>query len=463
MPLSAEFLDAARGIVGESHVLVGRDVADRQAGALKPTSLGAGALVRPASTQEVSAVMALCHDTGVSVVPQGGNSGLVGGTQAGLDEVALSLERMNSIEIVDVRNRAVSVEAGAILESVHKAASTAGLFFPVDLGARGSAMVGGLIATNAGGNGVLRYGMMRQNVLGVEVVLADGSVVSDMNVMVKNNTGYDLKQFFVGSEGTLGVVTRAILKLRPAPRSRNTAFVGCPSFSAMTSLLAFAESQLGGGLSAFEAMWREFYQLIAIESQQHQRPLQGDHPFYVLLEAHGGDQQRDGDRFVEILAEAEAEGWVSDAVVAHSQAARDRLWAIRDDVPSLIRVLGGRFAYDVSLPIDEMEAYLERVFNRTQGSFSEARLVVFGHLGDGNLHVTLKVEDESESAKKTVDLIVYEELRRGSISAEHGVGTTKLPYLHFSRSPEELALMRTVKHALDPKHILSPGRVLPPK
>ncbi len=443
-------------------MLLGADVSSRQVGALKPTSLGAGALVRPGSTEEVSRVMALCHDAGIGVVPQGGNSGLVGGTQAGSGEVALSVERLSSVETVDVRNRSLTAGSGAILETVQVAASDAGLLFPVDLGARGSAMVGGLIATNAGGNGVLRYGMMRENVLGVEAVLADGSVVSDMNVMVKNNTGYDLKQLFIGSEGTLGVLTKAILRLQPAPRSRNTAFVACSSFSAMADLFAFVESRMGGGLSAFEAMWRDFYQLIAVESGQHRQPLQGDHAFYVLLEAHGGDAQHDNERFLEMLAEAEALGLIDDAAVAYTQADRDRLWAIRDDVPSLVRLLGGRFAYDVSLPLDDMEAYLERVFSRTQACFPEARLVVFGHLGDGNLHVTLKVDDDTDQAKQAVDLIVYEELGSGSISAEHGVGTTKLPYLHFSRSPEELALMRTLKDALDPKNILSPGRVLPP-
>ncbi len=458
---SQAFLDGLAAIVGSSHVLTGSDVSSRQAGGLKPTPLAAGALVRPADTVETSAVMKLCYSQGVAVVPSGGNTGLVGGTQAGPGEIALSVERMRTIEPVDISNRAMTVGSGVVLEQAQEAAAADGLLFPVDLGARGSAMVGGLIATNAGGNGVLRYGMMRDNVLGIEAVLADGTVISDMNLMVKNNTGFDLRQIFVGSEGTLGIITRAVLRLRPSPRSRNTAFVACPSFGAMTKLLSFVEAELGGGLSAFEAMWDEFYQLIAVESGQHVAPFDSPHPFYVLVEAHGGHQRRDGERFLEMLGEAEQLGLIADAVVAYSQADRDRLWAIRDDIPSLLRLLGTRFAYDVSLSLDEMEGYLDRVFERTKSLFPDARLVVFGHLGDGNLHVTLKISAESDAAKLAVDLIVYEELRGGSISAEHGIGIDKLPFLHFSRSPQELALMRTIKAALDPKNILSPGRVIP--
>lgn len=459
--LSEEFLEALVAIVGQKHVLTGSDVSSRQAGGLKTTPLTAGAIVRPADTEETSAVMKLCSSHGVAVIPSGGNTGLVGGTQAADEEITLSVERMRAIESVDISNRVMTVGSGVVLEQAQQAAAAEGLLFPVDLGARGTAMIGGLIATNAGGNGVLRYGMMRDNVLGIEAVLADGTVISDMNLMVKNNTGLDLKQVFVGSEGTLGIVTRAVLRLRPKPRSRNTAFMACPSFGAMTKLLSFVEAELGGGLSAYEAMWDEFYQLIAIESEQHAPPFEAPHPFYVLVEAQGGHQRRDQERFLEMLGQAEQAGLISDAVVAYSQADRDRLWAIRDDIPSLLRLLGTRFAYDVSLSLDEMEGYLDRVFERTKSLFPDARLVVFGHLGDGNLHVTLKISDESDAAKLAVDLIVYEELRGGSISAEHGIGIDKLPFLHFSRSPEELALMRTIKQALDPKGILSPGRVIP--
>lgn len=459
--LSEDMLETLVSIVGSNHVLTGANVSNRQAGGLKPTPLAAGAIVRPANTGETSAVMELCHYHRVAVVPSGGNTGLVGGTQASSGEVVLSVERMRDIEAVDISNRVMTVGSGVVLGQAQQQAAVEGLLFPVDLGARDTAMIGGLIATNAGGNGVLRYGMMRDNVLGVEAVLADGTVISDMNLMVKNNTGFDLKQVFVGSEGTLGIITRAVLRLRPTPRSRNTAFVACMSFDAVTKLLGFVEAELGGGLSAYEAMWDEFYQLIAVESGQHVPPFDSPHPFYVLVEAQGGHQRRDEERFLEMLEEAEQLGLISDAVVAYSQADRDRLWAIRDDIPSLLRMLGTRFAYDVSLSLDEIEEYLDRVFERTKSLFPDARLVVFGHLGDGNLHVTMKISDESDAAKLAVDLIVYEELRGGSISAEHGIGTDKLPFLHLSRSSEELALMRAIKGALDPKNILSPGRVIP--
>ncbi|MGD8580636.1 MAG: FAD-binding oxidoreductase, partial [Lysobacterales bacterium] len=397
------------------------------------------------------------------VVTHGGLTGLVGGGRANEDELVMSMERMTGISEVDAVNRTVTAEAGATLQRVQEAAETAGFLFPLDLGARGSATIGGNIATNAGGNGVIRYGMAREQVLGLEAVLADGTVISSMKEVIKNNTGYDLKQLFIGSEGTLGVVTRAVLRLRPAPRSRNTALVAIDSFDKVSAFLGMIDAALGGTLSAFEVMWNDFYQLIVVEGTGHGLPLDGFHPFYVLFEATGGDEGDDNRRFQAALEDALARGLIQDAVIAQSWQQRQDLWAIRDDIHAMAEKLNPPITFDVSLGIPLMEEYVEEVREALASRFPGSRMLVFGHLGDGNIHLVLTVGSLEPVAVHGVEEIVYGALgsREGVISAEHGIGLDKRPYLHHSRSADEIALMRTIKQALDPGNILNPGKVLP--
>jgi len=286
-------IESIRDIVGPHGVLTGKEVADRSDSWPPVGGCQAMAIVRPGNTAEVSAVLRLCHQQGRAVVTHGGMTGLVGGTKAAPEEIALSLERMNAIDPVDAVNRTITVQAGVALQTVHEAAEKAGLLFPLDLGARGSATIGGVISTNAGGNGVIRYGMMREQLLGVEAVLADGTVISSMKDVIKNNTGYDLKQLFVGSEGTLGVVTRAILRLRPLPRSQNTALVAIENFDQLGRFLQAMDSALGGTLSAFEVMWNDFYVMIIGDGEKHGHPLDTSHAFYVLLESTGGNEENE--------------------------------------------------------------------------------------------------------------------------------------------------------------------------
>lgn len=457
-------IEAIEKIVGPTGVLTGEEVSARSDTWPPMGGCKARAIIRPASTQEVAAVLRLCHEQGQPVVTHGGMTGLVRGAVAEPNEIAVSLERMKSIEPVDTVNRTVTVQAGVPLQSVQEAARSEGLLFPLDLGARGSATVGGNISTNAGGNGVIRYGMMREQLLGVEAVLADGTIISSMSNVIKNNTGYDLKQLFIGSEGTLGIVTRAVLRLRPAPRSQNTSLVAIDDFQKLAVFLRTMDASLGGTLSAFEVMWNDFYTLIIGDGVKHGAPLDVSHPFYVLLEATGGDENGDPGRFENALQSAFEDDLVCDAVIAQSQQQRDELWAIRDDVEGLSESLFPPLTFDISLSIPDMDGYVREVRERLSEKWENSRMVTFGHLGDGNIHLGIGVGSLDAETVHSVEKIVYGclESRHGIISAEHGIGMDKRAYLAFSRSEEEIELMRTIKKSMDPKNILNPGRILPP-
>jgi len=447
-------------IVGPDGVLTGDDVRARSVSWADHSPCQAMAIVRPANTEQVSRVLAACNAARQPVVPMGGLTGLVRGCVAGPGEVALSLERMHRIESVDRIGRTITLEAGVPLQVVQDEAEKHGLLYPVDFGARGSAHIGGSVATNAGGNGVIRYGMTRDSVLGLEAVLADGTVISSMNRMIKNNAAYDLKHLFIGSEGTLGIVTRLVLRLREVPRSTQTALVGCAKFSDVTALLKHMDASLGGSLSAFEVMWNEFFRLVTTPPSKGTAPLSQDYPYYVLIESSGGDETRDQAQFEESLGAAIESGLVADAVIATSKAQRDSIWALRDDVEQFFR-MGMPVTFDISLPVGEMEAYVADALARLEKEWPAYRRFVFGHLGDGNLHFIV-AGPPSREAKHGIERCVYEPLaaRSGSVSAEHGIGLEKQPWLPLSRSPAELALMQQIKRALDPNGILNPGRVL---
>lgn len=453
----ATLAEVLEGRLGPGAVVTGDDAAGRLVGWARPVPLGTPLLVRPATTEEVSITVAACRELGVGVVPLGGGTGLVGGAVGGPDVAALSLERMDRIIEVDADDRVLIAEAGVTLEAAQASAAAAGLDLGLDLGARAAAQLGGLVATNAGGSGVIRHGMTRHRVLGLEVVLADGTVLGGLRRIVKDNTGYDLAGLFCGSEGTLGVVTTVALRCSPAPAGRVTALVAVPGFDETVTLLRSLQSRTAGAVAAFEVMWRSFYELVAVESGHHRAPLTPDHPLYVLTEVEVGEPAGATDWFAGLIAALAAEGVVSDAVVAHTAGDRAALWAIRDDIPALVDALGGRLAYDVSLPIAAMSHYLDRLAAGLATAHPGARLVVFGHLGDGNLHVTIGGPPEDRAGD--VDRLVYEPLTAlgGSISAEHGIGRHKRPHLGRSRSPEEIAVMRSIKAALDPTGILNPG------
>jgi len=447
--------------LGAAGVLIGADAEEKAQGGWSPLGVPL-AVVRPASTEETSRALKLCHAAGQGVVAWGGKTGLVeGGHAEGM--VALSMERMTKVEEIDTVGGTMTVQAGIPLQAACEAAEAKDFFFPLDLGSRGSATIGGNISTNAGGNRVLRYGMMREMVLGLEVVLADGTILSAMNHMLKNNAGYDLKQFFIGTEGTLGIVTRAVLRLRPAAISQDTAFVAIDDFDALPKLLRHMEAEMGGTLSAFEVMWEDFYKLVTRAPAEGKPPLPDGHPYYVLVEALGGHQEEDSARFESALMKTLEAGFISDAVIAKNQSERDAMWALRDDV-SQVAQNWPIFTYDVSLGIPHMESYVASVKEKLNAGWDNPTLMVFGHLGDGNLHLIVGVGDAELAARRRVEDIVYLPLRDigGSVSAEHGIGLEKRPYLELSRSAEEIALMHVLKNTLDPKGILNPGKVLEP-
>ncbi len=451
--------DVVRALIdalGEDAVLTGDAVRERQAGIWRRDTIQAKALVRPRTTEDVSRALAVCHAHDQTVVAHGGLTGLVEGALTGPEDVVISLERMNAIERVDAANRTMVVQSGAVLQQIQERAEEQGLMFPLDLGGRGSATIGGNISTNAGGNRVIRYGMTRDMVLGLEAVLADGTVVSSMNEMIKNNAGYDLKQLFIGTEGTLGVVTRAVLRLREQPRHQATLFVAVDAFAKLPAFLKHIDAALGGTLSAFEVMWNDFYTLVTTEPAQNQPPVSREHPYYVLVEAMGAD-----DATVEAaLSEAYEQSLIVDAVMAQSESQRRQLWAMRDDVAQCFRD-GPTIAFDVSLKISDMERYVADVRQALDAAFDQCRCYVFGHLGDGNLHLVVGVPQVTAESRETVEACVYEPLRGigGSVSAEHGVGLEKKPYLDISRSAAEIELMRALKRALDPKGLLNPGKI----
>ena len=455
----SDLLSSLAGVVGESGLLLGEDVASRKSGIWRDDGIAAKAIVRPRSTAEVAQVLALCNAAGQAVVAHGGLTGLAESAITEPGEIALSLERMNRILEVHKVERTLTAEAGAVLAAVQDAADAEQLMFPLDIGARGNCTVGGNIATNAGGNRVIRYGMTRDMVLGLEAVLADGTVVSSMNHMIKNNAGYDLKQLFIGTEGTLGVVTRAVLRLREKPRSQETMLAAATDFNQVVELLKLMDTRLGGTLSAFEVLWNNFYRLVTTPPATQTPPLPQHHPYYVLIEAMGGDGEADAARLETAFAEAHDAGLVVDAVLAASEAQRQSIWAVRDDVAQLNQH-DPLFIFDVSLRVSDMERYVAEVNRRLDAKFGTYCNYTFGHIGDGNLHFGTSAGGGAE-AYDDVKQAVYEPLAAigGSISAEHGIGLDKKKYLRLSRNEEEIALMRKLKQALDPNGILNPGKI----
>jgi FAD/FMN-containing dehydrogenase len=454
-------VQALREFVGETGVLGTADIATRSAGFLRPDTLQAKALVRPKDTGEVSRVLRWCHDNGTRIVTHGGLTGLVHGADASPEEVILSMERMRTIEAIDPVQRIAVVQAGVTLQALQEAVEQHDLSFPLDLGARGTATLGGNAATNAGGNRVIRYGMMRDMVLGLEVVLADGTIVSSMNRLIKNNAGYDLKQVFVGSEGTLGIITRLVLRLREKPRSQDVAIVAVPSFEALTKLLKHMDGALGGSLSAFEVMWQSFYRLVTSPPARGKAPVSQDHPYYVLIESLGANVRLDSERFIAALESALDAKLIADAAVAQSDNDRRAFWALRDDVVQVV-VGGMPVVFDISLPLAAMEQYIEVLSRNLKAGIGEHRLWIFGHLGDGNLHVIVQVQPQDYlTLRPKIEALVYDPLGNlgGSVSAEHGIGLEKKPYLSVCRSASEIALMRALKKAFDPDGILNPGKI----
>jgi FAD/FMN-containing dehydrogenase len=458
-------LDDLRVAIGTAHVFCGAEIDERYCvDILHKYRSRPSCVVRPADTAQVAAIVRLAARDAVPITSLGGRTGVVGGGVSRDGAIILSLERMNRIVEIDEESMTITVEAGVPLQEAQEVVESKGFMIPLDLGARGSATIGGNIATNAGGNRVLRWGMARDMVIGLEAVLADGTVVSSLGKALKDNAGYRWKDLLVGSEGTLGIITRAVLRLRPLPTSSQTALVSLGAFDKVPSLLRRLEARFAGQLSSFELMWHDFYEYVSTaQSSLRQRALPLGAPFYALIETLGSNPARDMELFHDGLEEARSEGLIDDAVIAKTERERTSLWAVRDDLTEAFRPLFPLAAFDVSLALKDMPAFVGETKAAIRGILPQATVLYYGHAGDGNLHIVVGLDRKVADAEEKVDIAVYTCLRKfhGSISAEHGIGLSKRAFIGFTRSPEELALMRAIKRALDPQNIMNPGKVLP--
>jgi FAD/FMN-containing dehydrogenase len=468
--MSASVIEALAGIVGAKNVITD---ADAMVPYLKePRGLFNGkaqAVVRPGSVAEVSAVMKWASETGATVVPQGGNTGMVGGQVPVGEgrEIILSLQRLDKIRSVDAAGDTMTVEAGVILQKAQEAAEAAGRLFPLSLASEGSCTVGGNLSSNAGGTAVIAYGNARELCLGLEVVLADGRVWNGLRQLRKDNTGYDLKNLFIGSEGTLGIITAAVLKLFPLPAARATAFLAVPDPEAALALLNKAKASAGGTLTTFEIMPRIGLDFVVRHASGARDPLSEPSPWYVLMEVSAQAEVGLTDAVEAFLGEALEEGLVTDAVLAGSLGQRADLWKLREMLSEVQTHEGGSIKHDVSVPIQATPEFLKRAIAEVEEMVPGCRPVPFGHLGDGNIHFNVSQPVGADKAaylagwgamNEAVHAIVTE--LKGSISAEHGIGRLKRSLLPGVKDPVELDLMRTVKAALDPKGVLNPGSTL---
>jgi len=457
----SEILKILSRELGANAIASGSDIGDKYAVDVSGENPHIpAAVILPRTTEDVAAILKHCSAARQPVVVQGGLTGLSGGATPQAGELALNLERMSGIESLDPASMTLTALAGTPLQVIQEAAREAGLLFPLDLGARGSCQLGGLIATNAGGTQVIRFGMTRNLILGLEAVLADGTVISSMNRMLKNNAGYDLKQLFIGSEGTLGVVTRAVLRLYPRLPSKCTALCTLDSFADVVELLREMQTEIGASLSAYEVMWASYFDYVIEHVDTLHSPFERRYPLYALIEIEGTDAIADAERFESALGSALETGIIKDAVISQSEKDAETFWAIRDGIGDITVILTPYASVDVSLAVADMPSFLDQVDRALDDQFDSATNLVFGHVGDNNLHlfITTGIESDIDIILATVYQITGD--FQGSVSAEHGIGTLKREYLHYSRSDEELELMRRLKRALDPSGILNNGRVI---
>ena len=467
----SDLLERLRGVVGDANVLAGGDLSAWEVDWRKRWRGRALAVVRPGSTAEVAQVVRACAEHGTTIVPQGGNTGLVGGSvpdDSGR-QLVLSLARLDKVRGVDAANMTMTVEAGCVLQRAQEAAADAGLLLALSLGAEGSCTIGGNLATNAGGTQVLRYGNAREQCLGLEVVTAAGEVWDGLTGLRKDNTGYDLRDLMIGSEGTLGVITAATLKLQPRPAAVLTALATLPTLDAAVSLLALARSTLGAGLTGFEVMNAFSLALVRKRFPALRQPLPPA-PWTVLLEQSDTEGESHGAAALEaLLSTALERGLIDDTAIATSVEQANAMWHLRESITLAQAEEGPNIKHDISLPVSAIRDFVASTDAALERALPGIRLVDFGHLGDGNLHYNVQCPEGEDPAEflrheAEVNRIVYDAVaaRHGSVSAEHGIGRLKLEEMAERKSPVALAMMRAIKAALDPSGVLNPGRVLPP-
>ena len=471
MSTHPQLIESLRQIVGAANVLTDGDLTPWVQDWRKRETGKALAVVRPGSTPEVAAVVKACAEARVSMVPQGGNTGMVVGStpDASGTQVVLSLTRMNKVRTLDAGNLTITVDAGCVLQNLQEACEKAGFLFPLSLAAEGSCTIGGNLGTNAGGTQVVRYGNTRDLCLGLEVVNAQGEIWDGLSGLRKDNTGYDLRHLFIGSEGTLGVITGAVMKLYPMPKSQLTAFAAVPSLEAAVQLLGLAHEHLGSGLTGFEVMGQFALGLVAKHFPQQRVPLWQESEWCVVLENSDNESETHARECFERLLEAAMEaGCVTDAVVAESMAQAQALWHIRESIPMAQAEEGLNIKHDISINVSRIPDFVRETNALLLERFPGARMVVYGHLGDGNLHYNVQAPENEDQARflnekeAPMNALVYDmvDQYRGSISAEHGIGSLKAEKLPEHKSPVALSMMRAIKQGLDPLNLMNPGRVL---
>jgi len=460
--MSEDIVKKLTDMLGDEAVVTGDAVSQREFPWETHAECLARAVVYPSSTEDVSQILSTCNAIGQVVVPFGGTTNLVQGCATTASDIAVSFERMNAIEELDRSARTLIAQSGVTMQAAQQAAEEAGLLFPIDTGARSNCMLGGMVSSNAGGTKVIRYGMTRDSVLGLEAVLADGTVLSSMNRYIKNNSGFDLKHLFIGSEGVLGVITRVVFQLATQPRSHNVALLACENFDNVVMALRVARDELPNTLTGFEVMWNSFYERAVKPKGRLAAPLEVGSCCYVLLESMGVNEEQDGAAFEQTLESLMSEELVVDGLIAKSDKERDLIWAIRDEVEPFLGIARN---FDVSLKSADVGTYLAEVKDAIKAAFEGAEVIGFGHLGDHNVHLSVLVDAENDEATHAIEDIVYSRLKPygGAISAEHGIGLEKRAYLPISRTPAEIDLMVKLKQMMDPHNILNPGKVVDAK
>lgn len=469
--MSETLLAQFTAIVGAKNAL--RDPADQIAYLKEPRDLfhGRAALVlRPATVEEVSAIMRLAYETATPIVPQGGNTGLVGAQQPdnSATAVIVSLSRLNNIRNIDTTGNLVTVEAGVVLQNLQEAIQDVGRLFPLSLGAEGSCQIGGNLSSNAGGTAVLRYGNMRELCLGLEVVLPDGQVLNDLREVKKDNTGYDLRDLFIGAEGTLGIITAAVLKIYPQPKGKAVAYAGMQSPEDVVALFKLVSDQAGHALTGFELMPRIGIEFTLRHIETARDPLENPHPWYALIELSSSRSQEEVQTMMEdILTQGFETQLVQDAVIAQNEGQAALFWKMREEMSPAQKPEGGSIKHDISVPVASIPAFIAQAALAVEEMIPSARVVCFGHIGDGNLHYNVS---QPVGADKQEFLAHWHALNHrihtivasynGSISAEHGIGMLKRQELQAFKQPLALELMRRIKHSFDPKNIMNPGKML---
>ncbi|SCU92549.1 LAMI_0E10990g1_1 [Lachancea mirantina] len=472
--LAADDVSFFKNVVGETGVLEAsgsEDLALFNEDWMRKYKGQSKLVLRPKTTQQVAKILRYCNEKKLAVVPQGGNTGLVGGSVPVFDEIVLSLTQLNKVRSFDEVSGILKCDAGVILENADNFLADHGYIFPLDLGAKGSCHVGGVVATNAGGLRLLRYGSLHGTVLGLEVVLPNGEVLNTMNALRKDNTGYDLKQLFIGSEGTIGVITGVSILTPPRPKAFNVSFLGVESYEAVQEVFVQAKQELSEILSAFEFMDSKSQELTKLHLKDVAEPLTEKYPFYILIETSGSNKEHDDAKLEAFLEKTMESGLVLDGVVAQDETELRNLWQWREMIPESSQAGGGVYKYDVSLPLKDLYSLVEAANDK----LSEKGLmdpedatkpvisaVGYGHVGDGNLHLNVAVREYSKDVEKALEPFVYEFVssKNGSISAEHGLGFQKKNYIGYSKSDQEIKMMKNLKDNYDPHHILNPYKFL---